>query len=118
MPMKKSIFNFSSKEVNSFMWLFVFYFYSINIYAVFDYKDYKMVKETQFYALVATDGNKTININNIALIENLGAYTRITLNVKDENNMFIRFDSTVPWHKITSEIQFMDELIQKKQNRH
>jgi hypothetical protein len=73
-----------------------------------------MVKETQFYTLVASDGNKTININNVALIENFESYTRITLNIKDENNKFISFQTREPWHKITSEIQFMDELIKKK----
>lgn len=51
------------------------------------------MKESKFYDLQTTTGNKTININNIAHIEDSTIGTKITMGVKyeDGNEIINRF---------------------------
>ena len=47
------------------------------------------MKDSKFYDVQTNNGYKTININNIALIESSGIGTKITMDVKDENGNYI-----------------------------
>ena len=68
------------------------------------------MKESKFYDVQTTNGNKTININNVALIESSGIGTKITMDVKDENGNHISFNTILPWSTIASEISDLDVL--------
>jgi len=66
------------------------------------------MKESKFYDLQTTYGNITININNIAIIEDSKIGAKITMDVKDENGSNIVFISKLPWSIIASEISQLD----------
>ena len=68
------------------------------------------MKESKFYDVQTTNGHKTININNVALIESSGIGTKITMDVKDENRNHISFNTILPWSTIASEISDLDVL--------
>ena len=58
-----------------------------------------------FYDCITNEGNKSINIENIASIENINNKTIITLNVKRESNTNISFEINLPWANVTSEVK-------------
>ena len=66
------------------------------------------MKESKFYDVITESGNKTINVNNIALIEDFNNNTRITLNVKNENGNYISFIVNSSWSTVASEITQKD----------
>ena len=66
------------------------------------------MKESKFYDVITEAGNKTINVNNIALIEDFNNNTRITLNVKNENGNYISFIVNSSWSTVASEITQKD----------
>ena len=67
------------------------------------------MKKSKFYDFLTKQGNKTINVNNIASIEALPIGTKITLNVKDVNGQYISYLSNLPWSSVASDIKFLDE---------
>ena len=66
------------------------------------------MKESKFYDVITESGNKTINVNNIALIEDFNNNTRITLNVKNENGNYISFIVNSSWSTVASGITQKD----------
>ena len=66
------------------------------------------MKESKFYDVITESGNKTINVNNISLIEDFNNKTRITLNVKNENGNYISFIVNSSWSTVASEITQKD----------
>lgn len=67
------------------------------------------MKESKFYDFPTKQGNKTVNINNIAAIEDLPIGTKITMNVKDENGEYISYIANLPWSSVASDVKFRDE---------
>lgn len=66
------------------------------------------MKESKFYDIISESGNKTINVNNIALIENINNQTKITLNIKNDTGNNISFTVNLPYSQISSEITQKD----------
>ncbi len=66
------------------------------------------MKESKFYDIISESGNKTINVNNIALIENINNQTKITLNIKNDTGNNISFTVNLPYSQIASEITQKD----------
>jgi hypothetical protein len=66
------------------------------------------MKVSKFYDVQTNNGYKTININNIALIESSGIRTKITMDIKDENGNEISFNTILPWATISSNIKHLD----------
>ena len=66
------------------------------------------MNESKFYDVQTTTGQKTVNINNIALIEDVKNGTKITTNIKDINGHNISFITLLPWDTISSEITQKD----------
>ena len=69
---------------------------------------HKKMNESKFYDVQTTTGQKTVNINNIALIEDVKNGTKITTNIKDINGHNISFITLLPWSTISSEITQKD----------
>lgn len=67
------------------------------------------MKNTKFYDFKTKQGNRTVNINNVASIEDLPIGVKIILNVKDENGQYISFTADLSWSKVSSDIKFLDE---------
>jgi hypothetical protein len=67
------------------------------------------MNESKFYDLPTNQGNKTVNIDNIALIEDLKIGTKITMNVRDENGQYLSFIANLPWSRVASDIKIRDE---------
>jgi len=68
------------------------------------------MKTGKFYNFIATGGNKMVNINNIAIIEDMGAGgICVTLNVSKEKGVNISFSCQLPWPDVTGQIKFLDE---------
>ncbi len=57
-----------------------------------------------FYNCLTNEGNKSINIENIASIENINNRTIMTLNVKRENETNISFIVNLPWDSVASDV--------------
>jgi hypothetical protein len=67
------------------------------------------MNESKFYDLPTNQGNKTVNIDNIALIEDLKIGTKITMNVRDKNGQYLSFIANLPWSRVASDIKIRDE---------
>ncbi len=63
------------------------------------------MKKTIFYDCLTNEGNKSINIDNIASIENINNRTIITLNVKRNAETNISFEVKLPWENVASDIK-------------
>lgn len=66
------------------------------------------MNKSKFYDVTTESGVKTINVNNIALIENVNNGTKITLNVKNEAGNNISFIAKLSYDIIASEITQKD----------
>ncbi len=66
------------------------------------------MKESKFYDVTTESGVKTINVNNIALIESVNNGTKITLNVKNEDGNNISFIVNLSYNLIASQITQKD----------
>ena len=66
------------------------------------------MKESKFYDVITESGVKTINVNNIALIESVNNGTKITLNVKNEDGNNISFIVNLSYSLIASQITQKD----------
>lgn len=66
------------------------------------------MNKSKFYDVTTQSGVKTINVNNIALIENVNNGTKITLNVKNEAGNNISFIAKLSYDIIASEITQKD----------
>jgi hypothetical protein len=66
------------------------------------------MKESKFYDVITESGVKTINVNNIALIESVNNGTKITLNVKNEDGNNISFIINLSYSLIASQITQKD----------
>ena len=64
--------------------------------------------ESKFYDLITTTGNITINVNNVALIENTQQGTKITMNLKDKDGNYIVFITKLSWSQVSSDISQKD----------
>ncbi|MDA9056829.1 hypothetical protein OAC97_03980 [Flavobacteriaceae bacterium] len=58
-----------------------------------------------FYDCLTNAGNKSINIENIASIENINNKTIITLNVKRDSETNISFEVNLPWENVASAVK-------------
>lgn len=58
-----------------------------------------------FFDCITNEGNKSINIENIALIENINNRTIITLNVKKSSETNISFEVNLPWEYVASSVK-------------
>lgn len=58
-----------------------------------------------FYDCLTNEGNKSINIENIASIENINNKTIITLNVKRDSETNISFEVNLPWANVASSVK-------------
>lgn len=58
-----------------------------------------------FFDCITNEGNKSINIENIALIENINNKTIITLNVKKSSETNISFEVNLPWEYVASSVK-------------
>jgi len=58
-----------------------------------------------FYDCITNAGNKSINIENIASIENINNKTIITLNVKRDSETNISFEVNLPWENVASDVK-------------
>ncbi len=58
-----------------------------------------------FFDCITNEGNKSINIENIALIENINNKTIITLNVKKNSEKNISFEVNLPWEYVASSVK-------------
>lgn len=67
------------------------------------------MNESKFYNLPTNQGSKSVNINNIAIIEDLKIGTKITMNVKDENGQYLSFLANLPYSRVASDIKYRDE---------
>jgi len=73
-----------------------------------------MKSDGKFYTFPTTVGQKTINIENIAAIEDLGSQTSITLNVTKGDGKNLNFITILPWATVSAEVTFMSEQILKR----
>ena len=58
-----------------------------------------------FFDCITNEGNKSINIENIALIENINNKTIITLNVNKNSEKNISFEVNLPWEYVSSSVK-------------
>ena len=58
-----------------------------------------------FYDCLTNEGNKSINIENIATIENINNKTVMTLNVMREAGTNIFFEINLPWANVASKVK-------------
>jgi len=63
------------------------------------------MNKTIFYDCLTNEGNKSINIENIASIENINNKTIITLNVKRDSETNISFEVNLPWANVASAVK-------------
>lgn len=63
------------------------------------------MKTPIFYECITNEGNKSINIENIASIENLNNKTIMTLNVKKESGVNISFEVNQSWDLVASDVK-------------
>ena len=63
--------------------------------------------DDKFYNFLSTSGTKMVNINNIALIDNVNGGIQVTLNVTDEDGNNISFFCNLDWAAVTGEIKSM-----------
>jgi len=57
-----------------------------------------------FYDLLTETGNVTINIKNIASIEDTRFYTKIILNITDEKGSYICYKTKLSWSTVASDV--------------
>ena len=63
--------------------------------------------KTKFYECITDEGNKIINVENIASVENINNRTVMTLNVKKENDVNVSFVVNLPWASVASAVQVL-----------
>ena len=66
---------------------------------------YNKMSKPIFYDCITNEGNKSININNIASIESINNKTIITLNVKRESETNISFEVNLSWADVSSAVK-------------
>lgn len=67
------------------------------------------MRKTKFYDFPSNQGNIVINVNEISSFENSSIGTKIIMNSKDETGMNISYVANLPWEKVASDIQTIDE---------
>lgn len=73
-----------------------------------------MKSEGKFYTFTTKSGLKTINIENIAAIEDINSQTVVTLNVKNKDGENIIFIADLPWPTVSADIISMSAEIWKR----
>jgi len=61
--------------------------------------------KTKFYECITDEGNKIINVENIASVENINNRTVMTLNIKKEKDINVSFVVNLPWATVASAVQ-------------
>ena len=66
--------------------------------------------KAKFYNFISTNsGSKLVNINQIAMIEQINNNTVVTMNITDDKGKFITFIANLPYGSTTGDIMVMDK---------
>lgn len=62
------------------------------------------MSKAKFYDLLTSQGHVTVNINNIATIEDANGGAKVVMNVTNEDGTFITYNTRYRWQELASDI--------------